>query len=103
MKDLELKKEMLKMLKGDMKEMMGEEKEDLFKDLMKDKEGMQKVTVMAEDEEGLEEGLDKAQEILKAKYGEMDMESPMEEAEEMMEDEMEDEMCPKCMNKKCKC
>lgn len=74
----ELKKELLKMLMGDMDEMMGEEKSELFDGMMPEK----KVTVAADSKEGLEKGLDKAQEILKAKMSEM---------EDMSEEESEDE------------
>jgi hypothetical protein len=49
---------------------------------------MMKVTVSAPDEEGLEEGISKAQKILAAKFGQMD---PSEMAHEMSEDEGEGE------------
>ena len=52
---------------------------------------LQKVTVMAPDEEGLEKGLSKAQEILKAKFGKLGLdEDEMEDMDEHMEN------CPIC-------
>lgn len=70
------KKGMLKGLSDQMREMMGEGYEG-----MKD---MKKVTVASPTEEGLEEGLDKAKEILKKKLGE---DAEMEESEEREEKE----------------
>lgn len=52
---------------------------------------LSKVTVMAEDEEGLKKGLSKAQQILKAKLGEK---FGLEDDEE--EEEEHDEECPGC-------
>ena len=45
------------------------------------KKKLSKVTVMAKDEKGLEKGLTKAQELLKAKFGELGLEE--DEMEEM--------------------
>lgn len=77
MKDI--KKELLKSLKGEMKKMMVEEKKPMLMDKLmpkKDEESegaeMQKVTVMSDSEEGLEKGLSKAQQIMKAKLGKKD-------------------------------
>lgn len=90
------------MLKKDMQEMMNEEKDGTLGDLLKGKEGMQKVTVMAEDEEGLEKGLSKAQKILKEKYGEdAELEDEMEDMMEGEEDE--EELCPMCEKMPCEC
>jgi hypothetical protein len=78
MKDI--KKELLKSLKGEMKRMMVEEKKPMLMEKLMPKmeeeesEGaeMQKVTVMSDSEEGLEKGLSKAQQIMKAKLGKKD-------------------------------
>jgi len=79
----------LKDLSDEMRKMMGE-----------GYEGIKKVTVASDSEEGLEEGLDKAKEILKKKLGSEDMmeeESMSESDDEELEvseedrDEMEDE------------
>lgn len=80
------RKEMLKKLSNEKRSKMHEPME---KSLMPKK--MQKVTVMAPDKEGLEKGLSKAQQILKAKLGEM--------FEEGSEEEHED--CPECEGKGC--
>lgn len=69
-----MKKELLKSLKADMKKMMLEDKKPLMDKLMPmsemPEEGeMQKVTVMADSKEGLEKGLSKAQQIMRAKLG----------------------------------
>lgn len=58
------------------------------------KKKMNKVTVMAPDEKSLEKGLTKAQELLKAKFGEMGLE------EDEME-EMDEESCPMCSGEGC--
>jgi hypothetical protein len=55
-----------------------------------DMESMKKVTVMAPDKKGLEKGLSKAQEIMKAQ-GLMDEEEKSEEKEESKE-ELEDKI-----------
>ena len=78
----DIKKELLQMLKKDMKKMMMEEKKPMLMDKMMPKidkmvpemEGadVQKVTVMADSKEGLEKGLSKAQEIMKAKLAKKD-------------------------------
>jgi len=62
----------MKMLKA-LKELMAKDSGEGFKPHM---DGMQKVTVMAKDEKGLEEGLDKAKEIMKKR------EKYLEECEE---------------------
>lgn len=52
-----------------------------------------KVSVIAPDEESLEKGLSKAQELLRAKFGELGLEE-----DEMgdLEEDYEDGMCPHC-------
>jgi hypothetical protein len=75
----DIKKELLQSLKADMKKMMLEDKKPILERLlpkpesmeheMEEGEGMQKVTVMADSKEGLEKGLSKAQQIMKAKLG----------------------------------
>jgi hypothetical protein len=84
-----MKQELLKQLKADMMEMMGEEKREL---LMPKK--MSKVTVMSDSPEGLKKGLSKAEQIMKAKLGKSDgdetMEDLMEDCEEECEEEDED-------------
>lgn len=71
----------LKLLKDLKKEMLGE----MFGDKM---EGLKKVTVASDSEEGLEEGLDKAQEIMKKRMDMMGYES--EENEDDEKDEYAD-------------
>lgn len=70
----DMKKELLQMLKKDMKKMMMEDKKPMLMDKLMPKiddmmqgKDMQKVTVMSDSKEGLEKGLSKAQEIMKAK------------------------------------
>jgi len=73
----DIKKELLKSLKADMKKMMVEDKKPILESLLPkmDEEmpeggsEMQKVTVMSDSPEGLEKGLSKAQQIMKAKLG----------------------------------
>lgn len=60
-------------------------------DLLKGKK-VQKVSVIAKDEEGLEKGLSKAQQILKAKLGEKLLDD---------EDEEMEEECEHCAGKGC--
>lgn len=90
----------LMMLKKDKKKMSPSEKEakmSVLKDLKSvaeeamgdDLKGMKKVTVAADSEEGLEEGMDKAKELLKAKMGDMSP-ADAEHEEEEMEEESED-------------
>jgi hypothetical protein len=92
MEKSKMKMEMLEMLKQEMKEMMGEEKKGMLSENMP-----KKVTVMSDSKEGLEKGLSKAQQIMKAKLG-----SLPEEEEYEKEDEME-EMCEKCEESPCCC
>ena len=83
-KKKEAKMEMLKTLSKEMREMMGEGYGEKLK----------KVTVASDSEEGLEEGLDKAKEIMKAKgllKDDEDSEDEMEEYDEESEDEMEED------------
>lgn len=74
----EIKKDLLKMLKKDMKSMMMQDKKPIMERMMPkindmvDGDEMQKVTVMSDSEEGLEKGLSKAQEIMKAKLSKKD-------------------------------
>lgn len=79
------KKEMLSALSSEMKDMMREGYKD--SDLM-DK---MKVTVASDSEEGLEEGLSKAQEIMKKKSLGMSKMMYGEEEDEMYDDEYEKE------------
>lgn len=58
---------------------------------------MSKITVAAPDEKSLAKGLSKAQEILKAKFGEMGL----EEDEMSEETEGEEIDCPACDNEGC--
>ena len=76
-----MKEELLEALLGDLDEMKGEDMKDLFSDLPE--KGM-KATVIADSPEGLKEGLDKAEEFMKARMGK-------EESEEKEEDEKEEE------------
>lgn len=64
-------------------------------DKMKSKR-LSKVTVMAEDEKGLAKGLTKAQQILKAKLGEM-----FDEKDEDESEEAEEHSCPACEDEGC--
>jgi hypothetical protein len=57
------------------------------------KGGMKKVTVAAKDEEGLKEGLEKAEDMLEERMGDFDM--PDMEEEDDMEMSDEDEMMKK--------
>jgi hypothetical protein len=83
---MDAKKAMLKELSNKRK---GEIFDGLGKDLKSKKAG--KVTVVAKDKEGLEEGLSMAQKLLKAKFGEL-KEKAVEE---------EDEDCPVCEGEGC--
>lgn len=79
---LEVKMEMLKELMEHAKKGMGDR-------VLGGLEGLKKVTVAAPSKEGLEEGLEKAQELLESE------ESPvMEESEEESEEEMSSEKSP---------
>jgi hypothetical protein len=91
----ELKKELLKMLKSDMMEESKKGKADLFKEYgPKKAEKMAKVTVMGDSPEAVAEGLSKAQQIMKAKLGKVEMED---------EDEKYEKKCPMCKGKPCEC
>ena len=78
------KREMLKELK---KAMMDDDDVGMAEKL----EGMKKVTVASDTKEGLEEGLDKAQEILKKRKAMMEDDSAadMEEDEDDVEEKLE--------------
>lgn len=52
-----------------LKKMKDKYKSDRMEKMMPDMEEMKKVTVMSDSEEGLEEGLSKAQQIMKMKEG----------------------------------
>lgn len=93
-KKLDVKKAMLQKLSQDLRE--GSKKS--FGDELKSKK-MQKVTVIAPDEKGLEKGLSKAQQLLKAKFGEMGLEE--DEMEEMDGEESSEHECPMCSGKGC--
>lgn len=74
------KMNVLEQLKSEMQDMMGEHMKDGM---------MKKVTVASPDEEGLQEGLDKAKEVLGHEdSNDMKEESPEHEASEMPEEEM---------------
>lgn len=66
-----MKKELLEMLRNDMKEMMMTEKGESFSEMMPKEEEMTKVTVAGDSPEAVEEGLSKAQQIMKHKLGMM--------------------------------
>ena len=68
-----------------------DEQMDLANRVMPKKEGLQKVTVMADSEEGLKKGLSKAEEIMEKKLGQIE--------------EDEEYECPACKGKgeECKC
>lgn len=74
-----MKKKMLELLKGEMKEMMYEDKNDLLSELMPKEDAMQKVTVMSDSKEGLMKGLSKAEQIMKAKMEYNDKKKKKEE------------------------
>ena len=101
------KMDALSSLSDEMTKMIGD---DYAKDM-----GKMKVTVASDSQEGMEEGLSKAQEIMQKRLGEDAMgdsylgerafdSEPMEEAEEMMEDEMSememDEDSPEMLKRK---
>lgn len=70
---------------------MAKELSDLLgSDLADEVKGVKKVTVASDSEEGLEEGLEKAQEVLKSKSMK-DESDEMEDESEEMEDESEEE------------
>lgn len=77
------KSDMLKKLSEEMQQMMREGYEDSD---LKDK--LMKVTVAAEDEDGLKKGLSKAEEIMKGRLGDVMME---DSEDEMEEESMEDD------------
>lgn len=76
------KKAMLKELIGEMRGMMGEGR-------MKGLEGLQKVTVAAPDEEGLEEGLSTAQKLMQMRESMMSEEDYEEDEDEEYSEEEE--------------
>ena len=86
--------------KMDAKAAMAKELSDsLGSDIMDGIKGMKKVTVASDSEEGLKEGLEKAEDVLESKMEkeEENSEEEMEDSEEEMEDseeEMEDEESP---------
>ena len=89
-KKLNAKKEMLERMSKNLRE---DSNKDIGKTLGEKK--LSKVTVMAGDKKGLAKGLTKAQELLKAKFGDLGLEEDeMEEADEELDEEYED--CPKC-------
>ena len=80
MKNKDLKKELLQMLKQEMRSMMMDEKKGYMEDMLGGNEGGKtiKATIVANDMEGLSEGAEKLQElsksdeIMKAKFGDLD-------------------------------
>ena len=95
--DKGIKKELLEMLKYEMKEMMSEEKKGYMDEMMPEK-AMQKVTVAGDSPEALEQGLSKAQEIMKAKMGDEYMDDSM--GDYPIDEEYMDKMKKKKMMKK---
>jgi hypothetical protein len=87
-KKLMAKKLMLKSLKDDMKQMVGEGRNDLSSLL--DGKKMMKVSIASDSKEGLKKGLSKAEEIMNKKLG------------EDFSDSSEEYDCPKCEDKGCK-
>ena len=85
------RKEMLQRMSSDLREKTRKPASDELKS-----KKMEKVTVMAPDKKGLEKGLSKAQELLRAKFGELGLpEDEMEESDE------EAEACPMCGDEGC--
>lgn len=85
---------MLKAFSAKKSSEMNEPKAEVLK-----KKKLSKVTVIADDKEGLEKGLTKAQQILKAKLGKLIDEKEEDETEEISEhdcEECEDEGCELC-------
>lgn len=69
-KKYEMKEDLLKMLKKQMKDSMGEDKGPGIQELLPKSEEMTKITIAGDSPEAVEEGLSKAQEIMKAKFSE---------------------------------
>ena len=77
--------------KMDAKAAMAKELSDsLGSDIMEGVKGMKKVTVASDSEEGLKEGLEKAEDVLESKMDKEDDESE-EEMEDSEKEDMEDE------------
>jgi len=77
---------------------------ELIQDMMKDggeslSDGLQKVSVMAKDKQGLEKGLDKAQEII-GQEDSPEMESPEMESSEEMDESSDNEMLKELFKKR---
>lgn len=89
-KKLDVKKAILQKMSQGLRE---DSKKNLGEGLKAKK--LQKVTILAPDEEGLEKGLSTAQKLLKAKYGEMGL----DEAD--MDDEESEHECPMCAGAGC--
>lgn len=93
--DIKHKKARMEMIKKLAKEKVSEAHSGLGEALKGKK--LSKVEVIAKDEKGLEKGLSKAQEILKAKFGDKVDETEDESAEdEELCDACEGEGCPVC-------
>ena len=87
-----IKEELLEILRGEMKEMMLEEKSNHMSDMMPSKdesEEMTEVTVQGDNPESVVEGLSKAEEIMKAKLG---GDSTEEAIEDVMDVDLDDEL-----------
>lgn len=66
--------------------------DELGKDISEDLKGLKKVTVASDSEEGLKEGLEKAEDVLEGKEEEESNESEMENEEEGEESESSDDL-----------
>lgn len=84
-KDSKMHDRKRKMRMKSLQELKDEMSEEMSEDFMPYKDSMKKVTVSSTDEEGLEEGLDKAQEILKKRKSMSDEEMDSDEDDEDMD------------------
>jgi predicted methyltransferase len=91
-KKLAAKKEMLQKMSKDLRE---DAHKGIGEDLKTKK--LSKVTVMAPDDKSLAKGLSKAQELIKAKFGEKGLE---EDTMDELDEEAE-ETCPECDGEGC--
>lgn len=93
--DSKKKQARLEVLKSLSKKKSSEVHEPVIGDSLKKKK-LAKVTVIADDKEGLKEGLTKAQQILKAKLGEKFLSK-----EDESDDEELEHVCPACEDEGC--
>ena len=68
--------------------------DSLGSDIMEGIKGMKKITVASDSEEGLKEGLEKAEDVLESKIDKEENESEEDSEEESEESEQEDEESP---------